>query len=178
MSRKASKASKARELRASQGCEGVAAQEGGAPENTMVGPLQAGSSAILRRMKKRRCAPSRSMNGVPGVMQLESNASPDTGSPFRSASFSACIQDNCMKNGMANQAAVLGSRVAVAHLEGTRACPALDYRLQANGWQERRVSLTSTRSFAALNLRDLCWFILARGATPEQHMTKIVLSPD
>lgn len=35
----------------------------------------------------------------------------------------------------------------------------------------QHVLLTSTRSFAALNLRDLCWFILARGATPEQQMT-------
>ncbi len=60
------------------------------PEKTIVGSLQAGSSAIFLRMKKRRCAPSRSMKGVPGVMQLESKASPAVTSPFLSASFSAC----------------------------------------------------------------------------------------
>jgi hypothetical protein len=66
------------------------------PENTMLGTCQSGSSAIFLRTKKRRCAPSRAMKGVPGVMQLLSNASSPAGaSPARSAAFAACAR-TCM----------------------------------------------------------------------------------
>ena len=62
-----------------------------APENTTLGVCHSGSSAIFLRMKKRRCAPSRPMKGVPGVMQLLSKASSPAGaSPARSAAFAAC----------------------------------------------------------------------------------------
>ena len=62
----------------------------------MLGPCQAGSSAILRRTKKRRCAPRRAMKGVPGVMQLESKASsPPPASPLRSATLAACGTAAC-----------------------------------------------------------------------------------
>jgi hypothetical protein len=45
----------------------------------------------LWRMKKRRWSPSRAMNAVPGVMQLESKASSPGGgpSPFRAAAAAA-----------------------------------------------------------------------------------------
>lgn len=62
-----------------------------APEKTMTGTCQAGSSLIFLRMKKRRCSPRRCMKGVPGVMQLESKASgPAASSPLLSFSFSSC----------------------------------------------------------------------------------------
>ena len=51
-----------------------------------LGCCQTGSSAIFLRMKKRRCAPKRPMNAVPGVMQLLSNCSPSgMGSPRSAA---------------------------------------------------------------------------------------------
>ena len=57
----------------------------------MRGRCHTGSSAILRRMKKRRWLPRRPMNAVPGVMQFESKAcSPAAGpSPRRAAAAAA-----------------------------------------------------------------------------------------
>jgi hypothetical protein len=63
----------------------------------MVGTRQAASSDIFLRMKKRRCAPSRSMKGVPGVMQLLSKTSPSgLPSPFLSAACAACRCTSCL----------------------------------------------------------------------------------
>ena len=70
---------------------GCRAWEVHAPEKTMTGTCQAGSSLIFLRMKKRRCSPRRCIKGVPGVMQLESKASgPAASSPLLSFSFSSC----------------------------------------------------------------------------------------
>ena len=62
------------------------------PEKMTLGCCQTGSSAIFFRMKKRRCAPRRAMNAVPGVMQLLSNrSSSPSGSPRRTAAARACV---------------------------------------------------------------------------------------
>mmetsp|Transcript_15488 Transcript_15488/g.46757 ORF Transcript_15488/g.46757 Transcript_15488/m.46757 type:complete len:253 (-) Transcript_15488:449-1207(-) len=61
------------------------------PEKMMRGACHTGSLCILWRMKKRRWAPSRAMNAVPGVMQLLSNTSTPSGcvSPLRAAAAAA-----------------------------------------------------------------------------------------
>ena len=139
------------------------------PESTMRGLHQAGSSAILRRTKKRRCAARRPdivvqvvffclsrlallfllflslksnkdkenkegnrkreilspINGVPGVMQFESNEA--------------------------------------SELE---AAPSVSPRSESLAACSRASASSSSLSFAALKRRERCWFILARGATP------------
>ena len=90
-----------------------------APEKMMTGFCQAGSSAIFFRKKNLRCSASRPMKGVPGVMQLESNASgsdPASGSSLaRLAAFCRC------------QASVLQLILSLMELQETKLSSLLEH---------------------------------------------------